>query len=295
MKIDGVFSGGGVKAFAFIGALEKLEDEGYTFSRLAGTSAGAIVAGLVAAGYKATEIEDLLTELDLKSFLDTTDIGKYLPFLKWFKLYFTMGLYKGNAFENWLYKVLAQKGVYTFHDLPRGSLKVIVSDLTLGRMVVLPDDLKSLYGINPNSFLISKSIRMSAGIPYFFKPEKITGLSYGKSVIVDGALLSNLPMWVFDKDRSTKKRPIIGMKLSETIGRIPSKKIDNAIDMLQALITTMMKAHDTRYVSKKHINDVLFLPVKDVDTTNFELTQQAKADLIKLGRKHTATFLKKWP
>lgn len=42
MLIDGVFAGGGVKAFAFIGALQAMEEKNFTFSRIAGTSAGAL-------------------------------------------------------------------------------------------------------------------------------------------------------------------------------------------------------------------------------------------------------------
>jgi len=54
MNIDAVFSGGGVKAFAFIGALEAMEEKGLVIKRAAGTSAGAILASLVLAGYKVS-------------------------------------------------------------------------------------------------------------------------------------------------------------------------------------------------------------------------------------------------
>ncbi|MCT2537534.1 patatin-like phospholipase family protein [Aquibacillus koreensis] len=295
MNIDGVFSGGGVKAFAFIGALQKLEEHNYSFVRVAGTSSGAIIAGLLSAGYKANEIEELFNDLNLKEFLDTTKIGKYLPFIKWFRLYFTMGLYKGAAFEKWLYQVLAEKGVYTFNDLPKGSLKVIASDITLGRMIVIPDDLESLYGINGSAFPVSTAIRMSASLPYFFIPVTFKNKKYKKSVIVDGGLLSNLPIWVFDQQRGSQKRPIIGMKLSETISRLPSKDVSNALDMVEALITTMMKAHDARYIRKNKIKDILFLPVKDVDLSNLKLSNEKKNELIELGKNHTTTFLKHWP
>ena len=60
MLVDGVFSGGGIKGFAFVGALQVLEDRGIYFERVAGTSAGAIMACFIAAGYTADEIEELL-------------------------------------------------------------------------------------------------------------------------------------------------------------------------------------------------------------------------------------------
>ena len=49
--VDGVFSGGGIKGIALIGAIEEIEKRGYRFKRVAGASAGAIIASLIAARY----------------------------------------------------------------------------------------------------------------------------------------------------------------------------------------------------------------------------------------------------
>ncbi|WP_117169247.1 patatin-like phospholipase family protein [Paraliobacillus sediminis] len=295
MKIDGVFSGGGVKAFAFIGALEVLEEKGFAFERVAGTSAGGILASLLAAGYTVKEIKNMLMELDLKQFMDTSIMDKCMPFWKVLSLYFTMGIYKGDAFEKWLYQKLADKNVYTFRDLPNDCLKVVVADLSLGKIVVLPDDLQRLYGIKPDSFLIATAIRMSASLPYFYRPKKLVNNKNKKSVIVDGALLSNTPMWIFDKDRSIRKRPLLGMNLSASYDQIAEKKITNAFNLSQALVTTMRLAHDARYISKKHTEDLLFIPVKEVDVSDLSLSKDAKMDLILFGRKRATSFLTHWP
>ena len=157
--MDGVFSGGGVKALAFIGALEELEEQGYTFKRMAGTSAGAILASLTAAGYTAKELKERLNNLSFLSLVDVPLTDRLFPFMKWLLLYYRMGLYKGNQLENVLEEWLNEKGVRTFADLPPGSLKVICSDLTLGRIVVIPDDLKKVYGIDPATFSVAKAVR----------------------------------------------------------------------------------------------------------------------------------------
>ena len=52
MKINGVFEGGGVKGIALAGAVSAANEQGYTFHEVAGTSSGAIVAALLAAGYR---------------------------------------------------------------------------------------------------------------------------------------------------------------------------------------------------------------------------------------------------
>src|SRR5690625_3933581 len=107
MKIDCVFSGGGVKAYAFIGALLSLDEKNYDIERVAGTSAGAIFASLITANFHKSEIEKLLEEIDLKKFLDPPAISNKIPFAKWLLLYYQMGLYKGDLFEEWLYETLA--------------------------------------------------------------------------------------------------------------------------------------------------------------------------------------------
>ncbi|MEN2766011.1 patatin-like phospholipase family protein [Ornithinibacillus xuwenensis] len=294
MKIDIVFSGGGVKAFAFIGALESIQKKNYEFERVAGTSAGAILAAFLAAGYKTAEINSLLNKLDLHEFLDTPRLSKFLPGSKWFFLYFQMGIYRGDKFEKWIYHQLAKKGIYTFGDLKRGYLKVVVSDLTLGKLVILPDDLERVYGIDPSAFPIAKAVRMSAGFPYFFMPKKIIGNKNEKSIIVDGGLLSNFPIWVFENDTSRRIRPILGVKLSDSPEHTPPRKIKNALDMLHALFTTMKQAHDARYISKSQKDNIIFIPVKNVHTTNFMIEDEVKVKLMESGRDEAAKFLKYW-
>lgn len=68
MYIDGVFSGGGIKGFALIGAYQAIEERGLKFKRVAGTSAGSIVAALIAANYTSKEVYQPIDELDLVNF-----------------------------------------------------------------------------------------------------------------------------------------------------------------------------------------------------------------------------------
>lgn len=166
MEVDGVFSGGGIKGFALMGAYEVLESKGFVFKRLAGSSAGAIMAGLIAAGYTSKEIIKLMKETEVKEFLDHRRTLLPFPIAKWLLLYWKMGLYRGNALEEWLGKKLAVKGIYTFADLPKNKLRVIASDLTAGSLLVLPDDL-GIYGIPKETFPVARAIRMSSCLPFF--------------------------------------------------------------------------------------------------------------------------------
>lgn len=80
MKCDAVFEGGGVKGIAFIGGIQETERRGYKFNQLAGTSAGAITASLLASGYTGDELEEMICELDILDLLDLGWIGK-IPYV----------------------------------------------------------------------------------------------------------------------------------------------------------------------------------------------------------------------
>ncbi|MBM7097303.1 patatin-like phospholipase family protein [Bacillus sp. H-16] len=296
MKIDGVFAGGGVRALAFVGALNAIEKKGIEFERVAGTSAGAITAAFIKAGFTSGEIFDLFEEMDLRQLLDPRRSMFPFPFLRWLTMYKKIGLYKGNEFEKWMVETLKSKGVSTFEDLPAGSLRMVASDITNGRFVVLPDDLP-LYGRIPEKFSVARAIRMSCSIPFFFEPVKIYDGTAKPSYVVDGGVLSNFPMWVFKK-RNQKRltRPVLGFRLSPTLEEESAnpRKIKNAMQFTYAMVETMRTAHDQRYISRDLAKDIVFIPVKDVKTTDFALTDEQKQSLIQLGETSTFDFLKRW-
>ncbi|MGN1400694.1 MAG: patatin-like phospholipase family protein [Bacillus sp. (in: firmicutes)] len=289
MFIDAVFSGGGVKGYALIGGLQVLQEKGMAVARAAGTSAGSLVAALVMAGYTADEIEQLMLGVGKDDFVDKRH-GINLPLLYWFNLYWRLGLYKGDQLEKTIEHLLEKKGIRVFGDLPApDSLRLIASDISSGCILVLPDDLPK-YGVNPMTFRVATAVRMSCSIPYFFRPVKLKGKK-----IVDGGVLSNFPMWLFDQENVKKVRPVIGMKLLGNDALLPKRNIDNAISMFAALFETMKDAHDNRYISRKHEKNIIFIPPAGVGNIDFDLATEQKLELLQNGRAAAETFLKKWP
>lgn len=290
MNVDGVFSGGGIKGFAYVGAMQALEERGITFKRVAGTSAGAILATFVAAGFNAEELETIFDELNVKALLDSPKRVLKLPFLKWINLYINLGLYRGKLLEKFFHDTLAKKGVCTFGDLPPGILRLVASDLTNGRIIVLPDDL-SKYGIDSETFPVARALRMSCGIPFFFEPIYLQN-GNREAVVVDGGVLSNFPLWIFDNGH--RERPVLGIKLSSASEETAPHKIDNAIDLFEALFSTMKNAHDNRYISRRHERDIIFIPVEQYNATQFDIDEETKQKLIALGHDRAKQFLRKW-
>ncbi|MBD7908305.1 patatin-like phospholipase family protein [Sporosarcina gallistercoris] len=292
MEIDGVFSGGGLKGLALVGACKVFEEKGYTFKRTVGTSAGAIVAAMLAAGYTAREMEEIMQQQNFPELLDARKTFIPIPFMKWLQLYWRMGLYQGTALENWFSDILAEKGVYTFADLPEGSLKIIVSDLTNGKLIVLPDDLGE-YGLRADFFPVARALRMSTSIPFFFEPVVLHSLA-GNSVTVDGGVLSNFPLWMFNEPDNGEMRPIVGMKLSHNPADKKKTVIRNGLGLYEALFTTMKDAHDEKHVSKRLEKDVLFIPTDGISAVQFDLSDEQKDTLVISGEVSATNFLKNW-
>ncbi len=291
MKADAVFEGGGVKGVALIGALEEMERHGYEWDQVAGTSAGAIVAALVSAGYRGRELYPIFRQLDYLSFLRHRGLGRLPVVGPLYALLRNKGLYPSDSIERFLDDLLAKKGIRAFGDLPPGRLRVIASDITGGRMLVLPDDLAD-FGVDPQRFPVARAVRMSCGIPYIFQPFVLVkqGVSH---YIVDGGLLSNFPVWLFDVE-GIPRWPTFGFRLSGEAGESRPEKTDGLFDFTKALLVTMVDAHDRLYVKKAHAVRTVFIPTLGVRTTQFNLPESLRQALYESGREAAREFLRSW-
>jgi NTE family protein len=246
--VDLVFQGGGIKGIGLVGAYSVLEEHGYEPVNMAGASAGAIVAALVAAGYSAEELYDVMKEMPLKQFKDEAWEDRFFQFISVpLSIFKDKGIYEGTEFYEWIKKKLHKKlqdkdlqgEELTFGDLRRNDvpedappvyrykLQVIVSDTTEKRMVVLPRDAKEHLGIeNPDALSVARAIRMSMSIPVYFEPVRHQNPKTGREhLIVDGGMLSNFPVWLFgvaeNHVEQKPKRPTFGLKLIEPDPRKP--------------------------------------------------------------------------
>lgn len=207
MYFNGVFEGGGVKGIAFIGALKALADRGFFPYRVAGTSVGAIIASMVACGYTPDELKEILEGLNLEELKGKTAYNRLKGIGPIINMFVSKGMYTTTPLEKKLEKLYLAKGKQTFLDLKRGDdylLKVIVTDLTSRKMIIIPNDLKR-YNIDPDSFPIAKGVTMSSCMPIFYQPMKLLN-----NLVIDGGLISNFPIWIF-KDQ--EKIPTIGFNL----------------------------------------------------------------------------------
>ena len=303
LKADAVFEGGGVKGIGLVGAAAVAEEKGYQWVNLAGTSAGAIVAALLAAGYTAVELKEIMQELDYNKFKDATTLDKVPVLGPLTSLVFENGIYEGKFLENWIRGLLKQKNVETFSDLVleeyknddqyRFKLRVITSDISSGRLLVLPQDIAE-FGVQPEDLNVAFAVRMSMSIPFFYEPVTIRNVKTNQvSYIVDGGLLSNYPVWLFDSDEGTPSWPTIGFKLVEPEEGKPNR-IRGPISLLAALFSTMMEAHDARYIKDEHFSRTIPIPTLGIGTTEFDITREKSEALYQSGKDAAENFFATW-
>jgi NTE family protein len=313
---DLVFEGGGVKGIGLAGALQTLEERGYVPQNVAGTSAGAISAALLAAGYTADELREIIVSLDYRQFQDRAWEDKVPLIERSLSLLLDLGLYEGDRFLEWMRERLEAKGVRTFADLVhpdfaddprfRSRLQVIASDVTTHELLVLPRDAKKL-GIEADDLDVALAVRMSMSIPVFFEPVRFENPETGRThVIVDGGMLSNFPVWLFDcDDGEPPEWPTFGLLLVEPkpqipIGaRLPAPRMAGSgpgavIDYVKALAQTMMEAHDRLYIEQASYARTIPIPTLGVGTTEFELPRERALALYDSGRWAAEKFLDSW-
>lgn len=314
-EADGVFRGGGVKGIALAGALKGFAEHGKwpveRWVNVAGASAGAIIAGYLAVGNSAAEMVDLLERTKFGSF---ADFPGGTPALGLVNLFGKHGMARGSAFEQWFDKQLDEAVFGDLKSEPEADgsqdwrLKMVAVDVTNRRLLELPGDLapysKPRGGrIDPDALSVARAARMSMSIPYFFEPIELVGPDGGTAVIIDGGTLSNFPVWIFDVDPATAgrppKRPTFGFTLEGGRGvgaglSFAAKLAPWPLRFGFDIFHTAQDAWDERFVSHSTRVRTLAVDAADVATTDFELGDEKKAELLANGVSAATKFLDKF-
>lgn len=182
-KIVGLaLGGGGAKAAAEIGVLKVLEEAGVRPDIIVGSSMGAVVGGLYAAGYSAAQLENLLMTEEWLSLFDKDKIGPSVEDEE----RTVFGVIRGESFENHLRDALRRKRCINIEDTKK--INHIAFACTATSIVAE----YSLSAYNLKSGDMAKSMRASMTYPapiVGFDPVPMNGM-----MLVDGGMLNNLPV-----------------------------------------------------------------------------------------------------
>lgn len=190
-KIGLVLSGGGAKGFAHIGVLKVLEEAGVKIDYIGGTSMGAVIGGLYASGYNATQIDSIFQATNFnelindfiprssKNFYERRNDELYalvLPFNK-MKIGIPEALSKGMYNYNLLSRITRNvRHIKDFNKLPIPFL-CIGTNIETGEEVLL------------NKGNLAQAMIASSAFPSLFSPVEIDG-----KILVDGGVVNNYPI-----------------------------------------------------------------------------------------------------
>ena len=332
-----VLEGGGVKGIGLVGAITELEDQGYSWNYIGGTSAGAIVATLLAVGYTGKELYKIITELDLTEIMDDVSVkedffkveqlvwpsvkkkrillGLLLLLLKpirtlrlFLRLKRNHGLFNGEYIVTKVRELIYQKThkeCYTFADLAsenggdESKLSLMVTDITNGRLLILPRDLKDKLNKLPEETEIVEAMRMSMSFPLFFKPKEVSVPQAKPIVLMDGGILSNFPFWYIEglEEERRKPHPTVGVLLDEG----PRNGIKDLSGIIEAILYTMISPLDRmgHRALNDHIVRVNTQTEKagvnnEISTFAFNLPSTDKVNLYNNGRTAAQEWIQKF-
>ena len=222
-----VLSGGGARGIAHAGALLALEELGYEFPVVAGTSMGAIIGALYAAGYTPEQIRGVLADEDwLARFAAEPIVAgpgrtplRPLLLLGLGPRRYHEGLVVGTGVNLRLTELLFDAGVRARNDfdrLPR-RLRVVTTDLATGEEVVLA-------GVD-----LPRAVRASMSVPGAFAP-----VQWEERLLVDGGIANNLPVSVA---RAMAPLPVIAVDAVRPLLDLPERNpLDLGVRALRLLI-----------------------------------------------------------
>lgn len=275
-KVGLVLSGGGAKGLAHIGVLKTLDSLNIKVDYIAGTSMGAVVGGLYAAGYSANQLDSIFAALDVnallqdytpresKSFYEKRNDEIYaltLPFIN-FKLGLPSGLSKGL----YNYNLISRLTKHVSHERDFNKLPIpflcVATDLETGEQVVLEKG------------ILAQAILASGAIPTLYNPIEIND-----RILIDGGVVNNYPV------EELKKKGmdfIIGVDVQEVLkNRLQIKDVTTVLSQINNF--SMIEKMD----QKRKLTDIYIKPdIKGYTAVSFD----KGVEIIKKGNEKANLF-----
>ncbi|MDG2193458.1 MAG: patatin-like phospholipase family protein [Polaribacter sp.] len=231
-KVGLVLSGGGAKGFAHIGVLKAIDSAGIQVDYIGGTSMGAIIGGLYAAGYNANQIEKIMLDTDFfkvlkdvnprrsKAFFDKEYGEKNTLVLPVYEgeIGLPKGVSKGQNVLNYLTYLLSS--VDTIRDFSKLPIPFfcIATDVETGAQVKLTKGYLPL------------ALRASSSFPTILTPVEAEG-----KLLIDGGIANNFPI---DEMKKTGADIIIGVDVQGKLFK--KEKIKSVLDVLSQITSYQM-------------------------------------------------------
>ncbi len=259
LKVGLVLSGGGAKGFAHIGVLKTIDSLGIRIDHVAGTSMGAIIGSMYAAGYSGKQLDSIFNNLNFddvindhipraaRTFYEKEQSEKYaitLPFDD-FKVTLPSAISKGQNVFNLLSKLsMHVSDIEDFNQLPIPFF-CIATDAETGESVIL------------DKGNLAQAVRASGALPSLFNPVYIND-----RMLIDGGVTNNYPI---EELKAKGVDVIIGVDVQDDL--YDREQLKSAPDiLLQINNYRTIKAMKT----KTELTDVYIKPnIKDFNVVSF--------------------------
>ena len=288
-KICLVLAGGGAKGLAHIGVIKELERLNIPIDCIAGTSMGALVGGLYAAGMPINEIEKFAIEVDWDATFNDNPQRKYLSFrrkkdefhyfikgevgMRDWQLRLPTGVIQGQQQDMLLENMLIHTSdINDFDQLPI-PFRAVATDIETGQAYVLKNG------------TLPKALRASMSVPGIFAPVEIDG-----HLLVDGGITNNTPISVA---RDMGADIIIVSDIHDE--RKDREKLKNFLDIGNQLLLSLTLNNTLEQLKTLSDQDVLIRPLlKDYTSADFDKAKEIIfAGEIGAKELHTSTALHK--
>ncbi|MCK0199863.1 patatin-like phospholipase family protein [Ornithobacterium rhinotracheale] len=270
-KIGLVLSGGGAKGYAHVGVLEELEKAQIPIDYIGGTSMGAIVGGLYASGYSASDLKKILKEIDFEKIIYDEQNREDAPFFQkqyeekylisltfnHFKLSLPKSISKGHGTLNTLVKYLQH--THDNNDFSQLNIPFlcIATNLETGKQKVFKEG------------FLPQVVFASGAYPTLFAPVKIDSAFY-----IDGGVVNNYPV---QEVKDMGADIIIGVDLGE--GLMKEKDIKNVANILEQIVSYGIESKTEE--QRKKVDIAIKPNIVGFSVMDFE----AKDTLISIGKK----------
>ena len=277
-KVGLVLSGGGAKGFAHIGVLKELEKAGVQIDYIAGTSMGAIIGGLYASGYSATQIEQIIAETDFFTLLQDIYPRRSKPLFEkehGEKHAIVLPVNKG--------KIGLPKGVSRGQNV-LGFLNYLLSPVdSINEFSKLPipffciaTDVETGLEVKLTKGSLPISLRASGSFPTLLDPVELND-----KLLIDGGVANNFPI---EEMKRTGVDIIIGVDVQSKL--FNKENIKSAIDILNQVSSFQMYKDNSKKIK---MTDVYIHP----DIYNYSVVSFDKSKEILLkGEEKAKEFTK---
>ena len=248
-----VLMGGGARGLAHVGVLRVLEKNGLVPDIITGTSMGAIVGGLFAAGLSGARLTEMLGGLSLDNYVDKPahrnlfkrpkNLFEYVMLSDYKNRFFSkMGLGKEDAIESYLKSCV---GDVRIEDLP---IKFVCNavDLVSGKEVLFTEG------------VLAKALRATMSLPLVFAPVRMRGM-----LLLDGGVLNGAPVEAAEKAGA---EVTVLVDIHRPLKKMAPEKIKNTFQVVQRMIDVAWAASFEERA--RHADFVLRVPV-DLGTLDF--------------------------